>query len=385
MPDSEPPILLDDGEVSNIDSFTPRYPLGSLLRGALLLIFILVALLEFGPASDIALRSIDRRTLSVLIVGGILILVILVDTLKIGRTWLVRLINRLLWEGVVEPLQAEATQDVAQPKKTKRSAWKPHEERLLSDVFLIDPANSDRPHVYLGAPLPILKPVVRYGLTLVWALSTFLVSMSICILIMYAMILHAVTSAQLDRLGIEIVAQVLDCTIVDGRSTSYYWGYRFSLQGADQTWTWYSGKQRVSGWSECEAHPSAMITHYLPSDPTVSGDWSGGERLLFFVPPFTVVALCALILFKNRTACLRHNWPIETRGQLLSGEIVHARCFPTPHGILVEVRYSFLTPSGQKVLGTQYQNRNDLNEQTLPRPGTPLAILYAADNYFRAL
>jgi hypothetical protein len=68
MPDSEPPILLDDGEVSNIDSFTPRYRLGSLLRGALLLVFILVAFQAFGPASDIALRTIDRRTLSVLIV-----------------------------------------------------------------------------------------------------------------------------------------------------------------------------------------------------------------------------------------------------------------------------------------------------------------------------
>jgi hypothetical protein len=307
------------------------------------------------------------------------------DALKIGRPSLVKLINRVLWEGALELFQEETTQARVQPKKAKRSAWKPDEERRLSEAFLIDPANSDRPNIFLGASPPILKPAIRYGFTLVWALSTFLVSMSICILIMYAMILHTVTSAQLDRMGIEIVAQVLDCTILDGRTTSYYWDYQFSLQRADETLIWYSGKQRVSGWSECEAHPSAIITHYLRSDPTVSGDWSGGERLLFFIPPLMVVALCALILFRHRVASLRHNWPLETRGQLLSGEIVHARCFRGPHGILMEVRYSFHAPVGQEVLGTQYQQRNDLNEQTLPRPGTPVAILYGAHNYFRAL
>ncbi len=51
----------------------------------------------------------------------------------------------------------------------------------------------------------------------------------------------------------------------------------------------------------------------------------------------------------------------------------------------VTLKYRFLSPSGVPLDGTERLLRNDLDKHRLPRPGAPVAILYAHDGCHRAL
>jgi hypothetical protein len=73
-------------------------------------------------------------------------------------------------------------------------------------------------------------------------------------------------------------------------------------------------------------------------------------------------------------------------GELLTGRIVSClrKCYYTST-YEVEVQYEVELPSGQTVKGTQAAPRDDLLNETLPAPGTPVVVLMLDETMYAML
>lgn len=101
------------------------------------------------------------------------------------------------------------------------------------------------------------------------------------------------------------------------------------------------------------------------------------------VPPIVVLA-GALFLIYRRYQCLG---TLETTGTLLTGRIISVKSDQavTSNGMktALRLRYEFTTPQGRRLEREEAQLRENLKE--LPAIGTPVAVMYSADNCFRVL
>lgn len=74
---------------------------------------------------------------------------------------------------------------------------------------------------------------------------------------------------------------------------------------------------------------------------------------------------------------------LRRQGEIRDGEVI--QCLgkkegQSKHGLVVSVRYKFLSPQGIELAGKQVALRNDLIGKPLPEPGTPVTVLYANDH-----
>jgi hypothetical protein len=88
----------------------------------------------------------------------------------------------------------------------------------------------------------------------------------------------------------------------------------------------------------------------------------------------------------QRFVCKRK---LEREGFLLPGRVVKVKLDVgiSPQGIKTGVRlwYEFTTPSNRRITKHEAQERNDLDAEHLPAPGTPVAVIYVSDRCCRVL
>ena len=131
-----------------------------------------------------------------------------------------------------------------------------------------------------------------------------------------------------------------------------------------------------------------MTIKYLPSDPDVSvltGDYKDDtERtqnlilMAIFLPTSLIIAILILRTDgRNRRL---------SGGQLLPGQILSAQGKSGSKGAYnVTVEYNFTNPYGQQITKKQTNNRPDLRKTALPEAGTPAAVLYVDDKFFKLM
>lgn len=76
---------------------------------------------------------------------------------------------------------------------------------------------------------------------------------------------------------------------------------------------------------------------------------------------------------------------LEKTGRLLLGKLVSVKLRYSKQGYMVVVSYHFKNPEGIVLTGKSKNLRSNLKKRVLPSPGTPVAVLYARDDYFDIL
>ncbi len=166
--------------------------------------------------------------------------------------------------------------------------------------------------------------------------------------------------------------------------TSYYIDYEFKINGQVYKRHLQIGSALYNGLSIGDT----VTIKYLQSDPDVSvltGDFKDDtERTqnivltAIFLPTFLIIgALILRVDGRNRR---------YSSGQLLPGQIVSAQGKAGSKGAyIVSVEYSFTNPYGQQLTKKQSNNRPDLRKNPLPAAGSPAAVLYVDDNFFKLM
>jgi hypothetical protein len=121
-----------------------------------------------------------------------------------------------------------------------------------------------------------------------------------------------------------------------------------------------------------------------------------GVLLLILAVPFLLLSSLnpIAILYAAAAACFNAalylpdliDRILVDRGKLLQGKII--RCWgqlEQPGWFDFNLEYEFSTPDGRVLKRQHSDNRVDLEGQTLPQPGTTLAILYVNDWLYRVL
>jgi hypothetical protein len=166
--------------------------------------------------------------------------------------------------------------------------------------------------------------------------------------------------------------------------TSYYIDYEFKAGGQ----TYKKHVQIGSGLYNNTYIGDSVSIKYLPTDPNVSvltGDYkddternNGIILMAIFLP--TCLIIGALILWVDGS-----NRRISG-GQLLAGQIISSQGRAGSKGTYnVTIEYGFTNPYGQQLTKKQTSNRPDLRKSPLPAAGTPVAVLYVDDKFYRLM
>jgi hypothetical protein len=187
--------------------------------------------------------------------------------------------------------------------------------------------------------------------------------------------------------GVSVAGQITGLQVHGG--DRYYADYRFEV-GQGSSAAPHTGEQRITQAAYERLKPSAPVTvTYLPGDPQVSrldasdpaDRWrarltlgAGGLTVLF-------VGLALLGLDRRRQSHrAAHGW------RVLRGQVVECGGRLDQDGdFKIRLRYRFLTPDEQVIVGQTSQIRNDLNDTLLPQPGAPVAVYYLRDGVYRLL
>jgi hypothetical protein len=108
--------------------------------------------------------------------------------------------------------------------------------------------------------------------------------------------------------------------------------------------------------------------------------WFVGGVSLIAVIGFAFVSLIVVALIKTGLQSLAAHGKHERlllEGVVIDGELVEANADEVKDVYVVRVKYRAKLPDGKGVVREQKLCRNDLRNQPLPSPGTPVAILYA--------
>jgi hypothetical protein len=189
-----------------------------------------------------------------------------------------------------------------------------------------------------------------------------------------------------ERSGTVTKAMIVDGYVSKGSkgSTSYYIDYEFKLNGQV-----YRKHILIGSTLYNRVLIGDTVTiKYLPSDPKVSvlsgDDQDDTDRnenigiMVISVPICLIIgAYCLWVDGKNRRI---------SRGQLLPGQILRAEGKRGSKGsYTVSIDFGFTNPYGQQLIKKQSKNRPDLRNTPLPAVGTPVAVLYVDDNFFRLM
>jgi hypothetical protein len=167
-------------------------------------------------------------------------------------------------------------------------------------------------------------------------------------------------------------------------TTSYSVTYRFAVD--DQVYV-------VEESVKYELYASAdngesLLVRYAMQDPNIAS-----IKPVSFVRPLVLTAFClvwcglvfGLTLFSLRK--LRRRRRLAREGGLTDGELVYCSGYEDSDGDFhLKTQIRFRSPqTGVWLRETYSPLRNDLKGKPLPRPGTPIHVIYIDDNTFEAL
>jgi hypothetical protein len=196
-------------------------------------------------------------------------------------------------------------------------------------------------------------------------------------------------AGRLQQSGVITQGTIISRTLSSGKSTSYYLTYEFSVKGSDTRFT----RQQTVRRAAYEAHPegSLVTVAYLPDDPNVSrlaGKDADDSVMQASVPESGLFVLITLvIMFFLLRPVVRDRW-LARNGRILEGKVVKSNgrlAGSKRRYYRLTVQYEFLSPSGVLLSGKQNAQRDDLRHSLLPRPGAPVAVLYADDRHYKML
>jgi hypothetical protein len=183
----------------------------------------------------------------------------------------------------------------------------------------------------------------------------------------------------LETHGVETSAFVVSCTIGRGNVVI---AYRYSLDNDT-----YRGSDTAPGHS-CAVYGNGrrIAILYLPNAPGESklsdGRVPGSASMVYLCVSSAFFVVAALGGTNEVRAGLRRR-RLAHQGVLLRGEITGAQhVFVARVGKVVEVSYTFMTPAGESLTGTQHSKQTNIE---CPLTGTPVYVLYVSDTLYRAL
>ncbi len=199
--------------------------------------------------------------------------------------------------------------------------------------------------------------------------------------------------SQLTQSGKDARATVTDVRYTSstnkGRTSyTYYMTYEYFVQTGDaSTPTRFTNEQEISDQNYLEFSEGSKITvQYLPDSPWISrymADNSDDGTPLAVVG--SVLAGAGLLILYATLRERSRNKRLENEGQLIVGKVVEAKGGRVKGGFQVTVKYSLLSPDGADLSRRESMIRNDLNKDTLPKEGTPVAVIYVHNKLFRIL
>lgn len=246
------------------------------------------------------------------------------------------------------------------------------------DVFLLNPAN----RAFASGQSRRLASA-GYGCVLV-----FLIPMlAIGLFILVFGINDLVQWQQLNTDGVTTRGKFIDRRIYTDSDDDDTYYATFQFEANRQT---YVVEQDVDTGIYNNAEVGALVdVLYLPSDPQqarVMGTDSTPDSLfivLFSLFWSGILGLVVLAAVRARGK----NLALQRDGKVISGEVVNASGRSSSKGAyIVKLDYRFRVPdTGETISHKETNTRNDLRGQTLPAPGTPLAIAYRDRKTYKVL
>jgi hypothetical protein len=237
----------------------------------------------------------------------------------------------------------------------------------VTEPFLLEPKNR---RVLEGKPRPhtserwlplFLAPFVAMGLLVAWAA------------IQEVRLWRAFHQDGVDTQG--VVTRLW--TDRDDQGESFHVAYRYAVEPSVDCL--HTGNATIDRKRfEVLQRGEGIPIRYLKTNATRS--WVIGEEsfggLLFFAFVWNLLLGLLLRFAAKRPMRLRR----LRRGRLCSGELIWATATSDTDGdYCLNIQYRFTSPDGDRVNGAASRIRNDLRNQSLPRPGTPVVVQYADD------
>jgi hypothetical protein len=176
-----------------------------------------------------------------------------------------------------------------------------------------------------------------------------------------------------------------------GEGTAYYVSYTYQHIPADGDPRTYHSEERVNSGTYDDAEQGRRVAAlYTPADPEhvtidvrLEPPWIQTVGMLFSVGLFIVVPLL-IISHDRRRAQVEQR--LRQSSSMLPGEVVTCTGNAADDDYHVRLTYRFQsTHSGKTIQKAQRLQRNDMNDASLPAPGTPVIVLYRDDQTFQVL
>lgn len=167
----------------------------------------------------------------------------------------------------------------------------------------------------------------------------------------------------------------------------YHVSYRFSAPAA-------AGQRQIDAESSVSKETyeglkqgDEVTVHYDSTNPsfsTISGATGPAPFVLIgFGTMLVVIGLIGVLV----VLVARHQkLALAREGEMLEGHIVSCTSRKDSEDrLLVDVKYQFVSPSGQEITASATAARPDLSELTLPAAHTPVIVLYASDSNYQLM
>jgi hypothetical protein len=250
---------------------------------------------------------------------------------------------------------------------------------VAEKVFLLDPANSD----FVAGKKRRLAPWrFAQGCMLVFLIPFLLIGIGL----LGWGIQRRAEWQQISSSGVMVRGQVMDRSIsrdADGDIFHVTYGY-------DHNGRLFTRSENVSADIYGRAEPGTWVdVVYVPATPTLArlAETNEASQISFVF----IFSLCwnglAWPMFLGGIAGAVGNRTLERKSRVISGEVVSCEGYTDGDGdYTLRVQYRFQPPDeGQAIIKKISSTRNDLRNQLLPEPGTPLAIAYCSRRLYRVL
>ncbi len=257
------------------------------------------------------------------------------------------------------------------------------------EPFVLNPDN--RPLLDEGAPTSALasnRNEEMIGATYLILVIGVLLSALMTVLT----VLDWIDWAALRDAGVPTEATITERRIDDsGESTAYYVSYTYAHTPADGDPRTYHSEERVNSDTYDSAEQgrrvAALYTPEAPERVTIDirlePPWIQIVGMLFSAGIFIVVPVLIIIHDRRHTQVAQR---LRESSSMLPGEVVTCTGNAADDDYHVRLTYRFQSPaSGKTLQQAQRLQRDDLDDERLPAPETPVVVLYRDDTTFQVL
>jgi hypothetical protein len=257
------------------------------------------------------------------------------------------------------------------------------------EPFVLNPDN--RPLLDEGAPTSALasnsNPTMIQVMYFVLILGVLFTGLMLAVAVS-----EWTTWAALRDAGVSTEATITGRSIDDsGESTAYYVSYTYAHTPADGDPRTYQSEERVNSDTYDSAEQGRRVAAlYIPDDPErvtidvrLEPPWFSVVGAGFFLILFIIVPGGGIFIERRHTQVAQR---LRESSSMLPGEVVKCTGSAADDDYHVRLTYRFQSPaSGKTLQQAQRLQRDDMGDESLPAPGTPVIVLYRDDTTFQVL